>query len=302
LDTVLHEAARLGHNSTVICIIENGFREFDKRNQNGMTPLLEACGSGSLDVVTTLVSVGSNKDVVDAKGLSAVHHAVKSGKFELIKFLMENGFNFNCVAQDGTTPLHLSAAYGPLAITKYLIQNSANSIFPIHLVALTLVYIVNAKGPQSRTPLHFACSFNSNYVQEILHLLQESGAEMDAKDDNHWTPLFDAATCGSLTCLEFLIKAGCDVNTKDNTGNTALHVAVKGGFEDCASLLVKSGANVNVMNNSGIQAWHEAASLGSINLCDLLLKNGVDVNRRYELLGNSIGDPISTLSLMPVAQ
>jgi len=95
---------------------------------------------------------------------------------------------------------------------------------------------VNAKDDNGWTPLHFAVYYGH---KEIVELLITKGAEVNAKDNNGWTPLHLAAENGRKQVAELLIANGADVNAKDNNGWTPLHLAVDGGHTETADLLRK---------------------------------------------------------------
>ena len=97
---------------------------------------------------------------------------------------------------------------------------------------------VNAKDDNGWTPLHFAVYYGH---KEIVELLIAKGADVNAKDKNGWTPLHLAAENGRKQVAELLIAKGADVNAKDKNGWTPLHLAVDGGHTEIADLLRKHG-------------------------------------------------------------
>ena len=64
-----------------------------------------------------------------------------------------------------------------------------------------------------------------NYYQ--LKQLLENGANANAKNENGYTALMNAAGMGNLEICQLLIKYGADINTKNNTGYTAYDYAIK---------------------------------------------------------------------------
>ena len=48
---------------------------------------------------------------------------------------------------------------------------------------------------------------------------------MNAKSDDGWTPLHDAASMGHKEIVELLLAKGANVNAKNNYGNTPLDLA-----------------------------------------------------------------------------
>ncbi|RWS24883.1 protein phosphatase 1 regulatory subunit 16A-like protein [Leptotrombidium deliense] len=66
------------------------------------------------------------------------------------------------------------------------------------------------------TALHQCCIDDS---EEMMKLLIEFGANVNAKDSEQWTPLHAAATCGHLHLVKFLIIKGADLLAVNADGN-----------------------------------------------------------------------------------
>eukprot|EP00833_Pecoramyces_ruminatium_P012758 jgi/Orpsp1_1/1186790/evm.model.d7180000053329.1 len=62
----------------------------------------------------------------------------------------------------------------------------------------------NFKDSKGRTPLHFACS--SGY-EKVAELLIHGGANVNAIDLNHNTPLHLSVISNNYTCVALLLKA-----------------------------------------------------------------------------------------------
>jgi hypothetical protein len=84
--------------------------------------------------------------------------------------------------------------------------------------------------------------FDGNIEAIKQHLA--AGTDVNAKDDNGWTPLHLAAENGRKQVAELLIAKGADVNAKDDNGWTPLHLAVDGGHPEVADLLRKHGGKI----------------------------------------------------------
>ena len=109
---------------------------------------------------------------------------------------------------------------------------------------------VNAKEEDGWTPLHYAVYEG---YKEIAELLIAKGADVNAKEEDGWTPLHDAAT---KEIAELLIDNGADVNAKDGTGSTALDTAE----EATANLLRKHGGKTGEelkAEEIGRASWRE---------------------------------------------
>ena len=79
---------------------------------------------------------------------------------------------------------------------------------------------VNAMTDQGqRTPLHTALLSGGSKNLEMVKLLIEAGADVNASNR---PPLFDACREGNIEIVRALIDAGAQVNTANNLGESVL--------------------------------------------------------------------------------
>lgn len=60
---------------------------------------------------------------------------------------------------------------------------------------------------------------------DLIRLLAAQGLEVDARDDDHNTPLTGSLVWRSLEAVDALLDAGADVNAAGSGGRTPLHLA-----------------------------------------------------------------------------
>jgi len=96
-----------------------------------------------------------------------------------------------------------------------------------------------AKGAQVNrpgwTPLHYAAAVGSN---EIVRVLLERSAYIDAESPNKTTPLMMAARGGHIMTVKLLLDEGADATLKNTLGMTAIDFAEKHNHKDIAEGLV----------------------------------------------------------------
>ncbi|NCG57103.1 MAG: hypothetical protein GWP35_09400 [Proteobacteria bacterium] len=80
---------------------------------------------------------------------------------------------------------------------------------------------------------------------EIVPLLLEKGAEVNARDTDGFTPLMWAARSSTPEIVQLLLEKGADVNARTTGGFTPLMVAAgnsKGKSAEIKQLLIDAGA------------------------------------------------------------
>ncbi len=130
------------------------------------------------------------------------------GYVDLVRLFLDRGAEVNASSRGGT-PLHCALASRRVEITKLLVARGAD-------VALN-------NGPCGRAPLHMAVREGS--PMEIVKLLLENGADVNALDGNRATPLHEACWHRDRAMAAFLIERGAELEVKDIQGRTPLSVA-----------------------------------------------------------------------------
>jgi ankyrin repeat protein len=146
------------------------------------------------------------------------------------------------------------------------------------------------------TPLHVAVRYGT---PQMVRLLIANGADIDARDNNGKTPLFDSMSEMRIgpegTALPhnakekslILIENGANVKTKIKIyGITLLHKAAENGWYDVSEILIEKGVKVNAKSKYGGTAMHYAiqgapgAHEGNIDIVKLLIAKGANVNSK----------------------
>lgn len=158
--------------------------------------------------------------------------------------------------------------------------------------ALTQVLVaagadVNAADNHHETPLHSAAEQGGVKVAKVL---LEAGAEVDIRDDQGHTPLHSAASWGHVELARVLLAAGADVNAADARRQTPLHLVADrripplAAYANVARMLLDAGARPNVRAADGSTPLQLAKrSAARLNL-DGNMKAAADANEVITLL------------------
>ena len=191
-------------------------------------------------------------------GLTSVHSgsyddfftAIKQDDFEKISGLLKRGFDPNTVDTMGTPGLVLAlkgSAFKSVQVLlsdpqiKVEVRNAADES-PLMLAALKgdtqLCLKLIQKGADVNkpgwAPLHYAAT---NGHLEVMKLLLDEHAYIDAASPNNTTPLMMAARYGTPSAVKLLLEAGADPLLKNDLGLTAIDFAVQASRTESANII-----------------------------------------------------------------
>ena len=72
-------------------------------------------------------------------------------------------------------------------------------------------------------------------------MLLATGADINAMDNDSWTPLHTSCYLGLLDSIQPLLSAGADLHMEDRKGRTAADVAKEKGYQSIVDLLEECG-------------------------------------------------------------
>jgi ankyrin repeat protein len=116
---------------------------------------------------------------------------------------------------------------------------------------------VNRIGGDVHTALHAACA--ADYIMpshvagdpslETMKVLLDRGAEVDIKNDENCTPLYECVFREKWSEARLLVERGANVNLMSDWGCTPLNTAIRRSHEDMVRLLVDKGADVEAVRS-----------------------------------------------------
>jgi len=89
-------------------------------------------------------------------------------------------------------------------------------------------------------------------LDDTVRTLIQQGANIEARDNDGWTPLFTAAQYGHDQVVRTLIEHGANVEAHDDGGWTPLFHAAVYGRDEVGRTLLNAGAQVD---HRGVRSW-----------------------------------------------
>jgi ankyrin repeat protein len=176
--------------------------------------------------------------------------AIKRDNPQAITALLQRGFDANTLSPEGLHGLFIAvrepapkAAEALIAWPKTNVEpRNAKDESPLMMAALKgqldLARKLVARGADVNktgwTPLHYAATGGH---LEIMNLLLENHAYIDAESPNGTTPLMMAAQYGTPEATRLLLDAGADPRLKNQLGLTAIDFAYRASRKESAELI-----------------------------------------------------------------
>jgi ankyrin repeat protein len=111
---------------------------------------------------------------------------------------------------------------------------------------------------------------------EVLRVLGELGADLDATTSDGRCAIHIAAFTGRADVIRVLVEVGVDVNKKYNI--SAFAIAAYQGFVEVINVLFELGFKVSGPGVQGYYPVHAAAFEGHVEVIRILVKHGADIN------------------------
>jgi len=261
------------HERCLFLLMDSGVDDF--------TPLMAACGRGSLDVVQSLVQGRCDLSAKNRNQQCALHIAASFGaSLQIVRTLVGEKADLNArdsfghsafdlaaspeikeelmlLGSNGWTPLMVAALKNNCEMTKKLINQSVD---------------VNARNDSHDTALHVAARLG--HIEVLKSLLaakanpdikgykQKSSLDVASNDAckrelrrmgaGGWTYLMIAAADEDLKRVNDLITEGVNLAALNSNLETALHVAARGKSLEIFNLLVHAKADISTSDVNGL--------------------------------------------------
>lgn len=251
-----------GHIKCLEVLLEMGALDLDKRDDQGMPPLLAACCAGSLAGVAWLLLHGADCYAEDRLKRNALYIASANGpdSGRLVKFI--------CRWDADVSRLKSMRDWkGRRPQEVYLYSRGWSRR--------------NLPGGDERLE-HFTTIWEAARSGDLKMLrlsLKEAG--VDDVSPAGWTPAMYAAQNGHIEVLRILLAMGCTCSSGGKPqrqdlqkwkGDSPLHLAAEAGHADICSLLVRAGrVPLQARNHAGLTPLHSSALKGQLVTVKMLM-------------------------------
>jgi ankyrin repeat protein len=179
--TPLHFAAANGHADLCVALLSLG-ADLNVRDRYGLTPLNLAAQYGTVHVCSALLESGANVDVFggfdrdDDSEIIGIETSVSNGADRIIAEVAEINDGAKLPGGRwliGFTPLAQAACHEHRALVELLLKYGANP---------------NLADFRGDTPLHLLSTHDWSRSKEIVEMLIEHGADVDAMNNKAYRP------------------------------------------------------------------------------------------------------------------
>jgi ankyrin repeat protein len=195
------------------------------------TALVKAVVFNDTKAVAQALKAGVDPNSRDEKGNPLLVIAMREKSADVATLLInDQRTDLDATNAAGENGMMIASLQGLTPMVKLLIDKDAE---------------VNKKG---WAPLHYAAT---NGHDDIVQILLDASAYVDAESPNGTTPLMMAARGGHITTCKVLLDGGADVRLKNQLGMTAVDFAMQSNQKEIADGLRKRLEQVNASRPAG---------------------------------------------------
>jgi uncharacterized protein len=167
--------------------------------------------------IQNLLQRGFDPNTRDPNNLHGLFLALREPSPKVAQLLINAPkIDLNPMSPDGETPLMMAVFKGQTELAIQLIDKGAD---------------INQPG---WTPLHYAATAGS---VQLIKILLDKFAYIDAESPNKTTPLMMAARYGNASAVKLLLEEGADVSLKNDLGLSAIDFAQAVNKQDAVDVI-----------------------------------------------------------------
>ncbi len=241
---------------------------FGSKDKNIITPdeVLNAVETDNTMLLNNFFASDFPIGYVNKEGKSLLIIALENDSQKVLNMLLEKGVYLEETFEDGKTPIFYVRSLNAL---EQMVKAGAD---------------INKKDSSGKTLLSY---FIEAKPLSYSKYLTEQGADVNAVEENGWTPVFRAAAGRDISLLEAMKNNGGNFTKQDLAGNFPIYYAQN--EEILLKLLDSAKYNLNAKNkkeeNILGEIYLRAVSYNYVSVIEKLLEVGVNPN--YMSYGDS---------------
>jgi ankyrin repeat protein len=234
-------------------------------DERGKSPIaiddwLKAAARGDVESLVEALNRGVAPDALGIDHSTALMKAVEGCHLDLIRLLLDRGADPNAEDIRGYTAVSLGIVVSWPENPHW--KTSRGDRGPLELLL--------AAGGHMRL-----CEAVLANDAELVRTRLDEGADANTGRGTYFGPLLkQAAELGHVDIVALLLDRGADIEAEDDLGQRPLQCAARFGQTEVVRLLLDRGADLNAVDWSGQTALSNAAIEGHLGLCDLLRSRG----------------------------
>ncbi len=254
----------INDKADVVDLLLKSGADVELKNERGWTALMWAVAEGNLIIADKLVTAGAKVDAQNKFGWTALILSAFNGHAEIAKKLLEAGAKVDIKQKDGETALHIACGRGNTQVAEALLNAGAK---------------VEIQDKDGLTPIFYAARYGKT---ELVELLLKTGISTETSYNKYGISvlMWAAMTQKNPDVVKLLLNAGASVDAKAKSGETALMLAACAGNSEIVEILLQAGADFTVRDNKGQSAMMLAGYYGRKNVIEILLKVEDGIRKR----------------------
>ncbi|KAL8796216.1 MAG: hypothetical protein Q9182_007404 [Xanthomendoza sp. 2 TL-2023] len=175
-------------------------------------------------MVDILLKLGTDVNVKDNLGQTALHRATRCEDEKMVRSLLKSGADIESKDDDHRTPWSANLRCNSPEILRILLDAGADP---------------STCGQQGVSELYTAAKDGNT---KLVSYMLKSGTDPSIQTQYGWAPLHWAASYGHVDCVRLLLESGADTNAISDQRVTPLDLATQADQSSVLELLHKAGA------------------------------------------------------------
>jgi len=246
---ILHYAEQEDRLVLLKFLYKIGMYDIEAKDEKEQTPLHRAAAAGRIDMVKFLVELGANIEAKEEWKCTPLALAIENDHRDVVEVLFAHGADIHKEVF-WQTLLYRAVEFGCKNVAIFLLEREDFDLEEKNSIGRTLLHIAAVSG-----------------YEDIIELLLENGADIEATDINNNKSLYFAILNGHRNATEALLEGGANIEARIGMmGRTMLHCAAEKGDEDLTELLLERGADIEARDSKEATPLHVAAYFHPENL------------------------------------